>query len=231
MPSSDVPRESRLELLRALPGRVVERTRALVDGALDRVFDEPFDVRSAEELERLAMETPTGIGPGVTASGIGAFVATATPIARRAASIARRTAKVAERTPSPWSRVARVGMGVAPIAARLTTTARRGVRELQLLASYVMARTRAAGIEPERGFVRALTMSLAIDPARRPAVGVGVGGGRGAAGITRQWVQRAVGSDGEAAIRSRVRRQAQALDRLDLHELAQEWARRSTSTS
>ena len=228
-PLPEPPRESVVELLRALPRRTVERTRAVVDGALDRVFDEPFDVRSAEEFERLAMEAPTGIGPGVTAGGIGAFVATATPLARRAAAIARRSAKLAERTPSPWSRVARVGITAAPVAARLATTARRGVRELQLLASYVIARSRAAGVEPERGFVRALTMSLAIDPARHPDFGAG--GGRASARITRQWVQRSIGTDGEAAIRSRVRRQADALDRLDLPSLAGSWAHRSAPTN
>jgi hypothetical protein len=227
--SADLPRENVLDVLRALPRRVVDRARALLDSALDRVFDEPYDVRSAEELERLAMEAPAGIGPGVSATSVGAFVAAATPFARRAAGIALRSARVAERTPSPWSRVARVGVGVAPVAAQLTTTARRGIRELQLLASYVIARARAAGIEPERGFVRALTMSLAIDPARRPDLDSS--GRQATAGITRQWVRRSVGSDGEEDVRTRVRRQAEALDRLDLPALADDWQHRRAQRS
>ena len=39
-------------MIAALSPRLNERAHALVDGALDRVFDEPFDVRTADELER-----------------------------------------------------------------------------------------------------------------------------------------------------------------------------------
>jgi hypothetical protein len=106
---------------------------------------------------------------------------------------------------------------------RLSTTSRRGVRELQLLSSYVINRMRVAGVVPERGFVRALTVALAVDPARRPDLGAS--GARSTGALTRQWILRAIGGDAETAIRTRARMQAAALDRLDLSTLALDWKR------
>ena len=209
--------------LRDLPARVSLRARALVDGTLDRVFDEPFDVRTAEEFERLVMEGPVGNGPGPAATSLGAFVAAATPLARRALRAAGTSSKVATKAPIPSSKMIKVGIASIPVAMRLTTTTRRGVRELQLLSSYVITRLRAAGIKPDRDFVRALTLALYVDPARRPALDTS--GSKSAGAVTRQWVLRSLGGDAETAVRSRARRQAEALDRLDLHALAEEWAR------
>jgi hypothetical protein len=187
------------------------------------VFDEPFDVRTADELERLVVEGPIGNGPGPAATSLGAFVATATPLARRAMRLAGTSSKLAAKAPLPSSKMIKVGIASIPIALRLSTTSRRGVRELQLLSSYVMSRLRAAGVVPERGFVRALTLSLYVDPARRP--NLAVSGSRSAGAVTRQWMLRALGGDAETAIRARVRRQTEAMDRLDLAELAADWGR------
>ncbi len=204
--------------------QVTARVRTLVDGALNRVFDEPFDVRTATELEDLVAAGPIGNGPGPAATSLGAFVAAATPLARRALSVATRSSKVATKTPLPSSKALKIGLASIPIALRLTTTTRRGVRELQLLASYVITRLRAAGVEPERGLVRALTLALYVDPARRPTLDMP--GSRTAGAVARQWVLRSLGGDAESAIRARARRQAEALDRLDLPALAVVWARR-----
>jgi hypothetical protein len=207
-----------------VPDQVTARVRTLVDGALNRVFDEPFDVRTATQLEDLVAAGPVGNGPGPAATSLGAFVAAATPLARRALSVATRSSKVATKTPLPSSKALKIGLASIPIALRLTTTTRRGVRELQLLASYVITRLRAAGVEPERGLVRALTLALYVDPARRPTLDVP--GSRTAGAVARQWVLRSLGGDAESAIRARVRREAEALDRLDLPALAVVWARR-----
>ena len=64
---------------------VTARVRTLVDGALDRVFDEPFDVRTAQELEDLVAAGPVGVGAAPAATTVTAFVAAATPMARRGA--------------------------------------------------------------------------------------------------------------------------------------------------
>jgi hypothetical protein len=212
-----------LTRVRDLPARLNERGRALVDGALDRVFDEPFDVRTAAELEHLVVEGPIGNGPGAAATSLGAFVATATPLARRALSLAGTSSKIASKVRLPTSRMVRVGIASIPVAARLTTTARRGVRELQLLSSYAITRLRAAGVEPERGLVRALTLALYVEPTRRPDLAVSAS--RSIGSITRQWILRSLGGDAEAAVRARVRRQGEVLDRLDLPALAADWTR------
>lgn len=214
----------RLRDLRDLPARTADRARALVDTTLDRVFDEPFDVRSAGEFEELVAAGPVGSGPGPAATSLGAFVAAATPLARRALAAANRSSKVATKTPVPSSTVLKVGIASIPVAVRLNTTTRRGVRELQLLASYVISRLRVAGVDPDRGLVRALTVSLYVDPARRPTLDTA--GSRAAGAISRQWVLRSLGGDAETAVRARARRQAEALERLDLPALAVMWARR-----
>ncbi len=201
-----------------------QRVRTLVDAALDRVFDEPFDVRSAAELEDLMAAGPIGTGPGPAATSLGAFVAAATPLARRALTVASKSSKVATKAPLPSSKALKIGLASIPIALRLSTTTRHGIRELQLLASYVIGRLRAAGVDPDRGLVRSLTLSLYVDPARRPSLEPP--GSRTAGAVARQWVLRSLGGDAESAVRSRARRQADALDRLDLPGIGQAWAQR-----
>jgi hypothetical protein len=201
---------------------VTPRVRALIDGALDRVFDEPFDVRTAEELENLVAAGPVGVGAAPAATTLTAFVAAATPMARRAFAMAMKSGKIAGKTPLPSSKAFKVGMASIPIALRLSTTSRRGVRELQLLASYLINRLRAVGVTADRGLVRSLTLSLYLDPARRPVLDIPVG--RAAGGVARQWVLRSLGGDAENAVRARARRQAEAIDRLDLADVGREWA-------
>jgi hypothetical protein len=210
-----------------VPDPLTARVRALIDGALDRVFDEPFDVRTAQELEDLVAAGPVGVGAAPAATTVAAFVATAMPIARRALAVATKSSKVASKTPLPSSKALKVGLASIPVALRLSTTSRRGVRELQLLASYLITRLRAVGVDPEPGLVRALTLSLYLDPARRPTLDAP--GGRAAGAVARQWVLRALGGDAETAVRARARRQAEAIDRLDLVALGRQWAGRRTS--
>jgi hypothetical protein len=137
--------------------------------------------------------------------------------------MASKSGKVATKVPLPSARAVKIGLMSIPVALRLSTTTRRGVRELQLLASYLIAKLRSAGVDPDRGLVRSLTLSLYLDPARRPSLDIV--GGRAAGGVARQWVLRSLGGDAERAVRARARRQAEALDRLDLAGLGAEWAR------
>ena len=206
---------------------VTARVRTLVDGALDRVFDEPFDVRTAQELEDLVAAGPVGVGAAPAATTVAAFVAAATPMARRALALASKSGKIASKAPLPSSKALKVGLASIPVALRLSTTSRRGVRELQLLASYLMTRLRAVGVDPDPGLVRSLTLSLYLDPARRPSLEIP--GGRAAGAVARQWVLRSLGGDAESAVRARARRQAEAIDRLDLATLGRQWSQRRTN--
>lgn len=194
--------------------RPVDQVRALVDGALDRVFDEPFDIRSDTDFERILLE-PTSTGrPGATASALAGFVAIATPFAERTLRIMRSGSKA----PIPAARAAKYAMIAVPIGVQLSSTVRRGIRELQALASFIIWRLRDDGIEPERSFVRALTVSLYVDADRRPNLQIPAH--HAAASLTRVWVFRAIGTDSESHVFKRGQAWIAALDRLDLADLA-----------
>ena len=147
--------------------QVSARVRTLVDGVLDRVFDEPFDVRSAAEFEDLVVAGPIGNGPGPAATSLGAFVAAATPLARRALLVATKSSKVATKAPMPSAKAFKIGLATIPIALRLTTTTRRGVRELQLLASYVISASTGRRSRPRSGS-GALAHAVALRRSRAP---------------------------------------------------------------
>ena len=107
-----------------------------------------------------------------------------------------------------------------PITVQLSTTVRRGVREMQALASYVIGKLREAGVEPERGFVRALTLSLYLDPDRRPNLDLTPGKAAGA--LSRIWIFRAIGTDSESHVYKRGQAWIAAIERLDLVSLARD---------
>jgi len=196
--------------------RPIDQVRTMVDTALDRVFDEPFDIRSDTDFERILLE-PAGAGrPGAAASALAGFVAMATPIAQRALRLVRTGSKA----PIPAAKAAKYAAIAVPIGVQLSSTVRRGIRELQALASFIIWRLRDEGIEPERSFVRALTVSLYVDADRRPNLDVAPS--RVAASLTRVWILRAIGTDSEAHVFKRGQSWVAALDRLDLAALARD---------
>lgn len=222
------PADGTVARLRAMPGRLNERSRAVVDGALDRVFDEPYAVETAEDFERLMLAHHGTSGPGALASAgaIAAFVRSATPFAERALRFARVGSSAAGKTPFLPAKLAKYAIVAIPVALSLTGSARRGVHELQVLASFLIHRFRQHGIEPERGLVRALTVAITLDPDRRP--NLASSGRRAGAGLGGQWIVRSIGDDSANAVRNRARRQLAAVERLDLPELARQWAQRDT---
>ena len=193
---------------------MTDQVRTLVDSALDRVFDEPFDVRSDTDFERILLE-PAGTGrPGAAASVLAGFVAVATPFAERTLRIVRTGSKA----PIPAAKAAKYAAIAVPIGVQLSSTVRRGIRELQALASFIIWRLRDEGIEPDRSFVRALTVSLYVDPDRRPDLNIP--SRRVAASLSRVWIFRAIGTDSESHVFKRGQAWVAALDRLDLADLA-----------
>jgi hypothetical protein len=212
---------------RAVPFRLDERTRALVDAALDRVFDEPFAVETADDFERLMTQQHGTGGPGALASAgaIAAFVRSATPFAERMLRLARAGSSAAGKAPFLPARIAKYALVAIPLAMSLTGSARRGVHELQVLASFLMHRFRQDGLEPDRGLIRSLTVSIALDPDRRPQLDAGAG--RLGVGLGGRWIFRSVGNDSEAAGRERARLQLAAVERLDLAEVSRQWAQRA----
>ena len=186
----------------------------MVDGALDRVFDEPFDIRSDTDFERILLESGSTGRQGSAASALAGLVVMATPFAERTLRIVRTGSKA----PIPAAKAAKYAAIAVPIGVQLSSTVRRGIRELQALASFIMWRLRDEGIEPERSFVRALTVSLYVDADRRPDFQTP--SRRVAASLSRVWILRAIGTDSESHVFKRGQAWIAALDRLDLADLA-----------
>ena len=196
------------------PKRITEQVRALVDGALDRVFDEPFDIRSDADFLRVVLAPLSNAGrTGATASALAGFVTMITPFAERTLRLLRTGAKA----PLPGVKAAKYAAVAVPIGVQLSTTVRRGVRELQAIASYLVHELRTQGIEPDRDLVRGLTLSLYLDPDRRPHLTADPR--RVALSLSRVWVLRALGTDSEQHVRRRGEAWIQAIERLDLREL------------
>ena len=99
------------------------------------------------------LEHHGGGGPGALASAgaIAAFVRSATPIAERVLRLARVGTSAAGKAYLP-ARVAKYALVAIPVAMSLTGSARRGVHEIQVLASYLVHRLRDEGVEPDRGW-------------------------------------------------------------------------------
>jgi hypothetical protein len=183
-------------------------------------------VETPEDFERMMVAYHGSSGPGglASAGAITAFVRSAAPFAERALKFARVGSSAAGKTPFLPAKIAKYAIFAIPVALSLTGSARRGVHELQVLASFLIHRFRQHGIEPDRGLVRALTIAITTDPDRRPNVDTSAR--RSGAALGGQWILRSIGNDSATAVRSRARLQLGAIERLDLPELAHQWAQR-----
>jgi hypothetical protein len=204
--------------MRVIPAQVTASVRSLIDSALTKVFDHPYDVRNADDFERVMVEG-AGLAPSMSLASVGAIaavIARTTPWIERALPWARRSASASKMVPA-----ARMVTYALPVAIQVGTAVRHGVRELQVLASYVIHLLREAGIEPERDLVTALSLSLALDPDRTPDLTLTPG--RAGAALARQWIVRSLGRESTAVVRRRARADLAAIERLDLPALAKEW--------
>jgi hypothetical protein len=198
---------------RTVSRQLTDRARRMADAALDRVFNEPFDVHSADDFERVLTEHHVAMS-FATAGALAAFV-------ERALPIAKLSTKAGKKMPVP---AIKYTLAAIPIAMQLGSSVRHGVREIQVIASYVIHRLREAGIEPRRGLVSALALSIALDPERRPDVSLTPG--RAGAGLARQWVLGSMGKQSTKSLTRRAEADVAAVDRLDLRSLSKEWESR-----
>jgi hypothetical protein len=204
---------------RSLPKQVTDRARGLIDHALARMFDEPYDIRTPEDFERVMVEG-AGTASLVSAGALAAMVTRATPWVERALPIASKSAKAGKAVPA-----VRYTALAIPVAMQVSSAVRHGLRELQVLASYLIRRFRDEDIEPSRELVTAVALSLALDPDRRPDVALTPG--RAGPGLARRWLLRSLGKDTHGAVRRRARADLAAIERLDFPALAQEWSSRA----
>jgi hypothetical protein len=111
-----------------------------------------------------------------------------------------------------------VGRAALPLAVALDVglAARNGVQELQVLASYLIARLRQAGLPVDRDLVRRVTTGVYLRPhaevdLQRPAPQL-------AAAVARRWTTGAVPGLRRRA-KHHARRRIRAIEQLDLREL------------
>ncbi len=203
--------------VRIIPNQVTASFHTLADNTMDRVFDRPYDVRNRADFERHIQGPNVGSnGAMVSASLLAVALKRGTPFLERAVVWGGRGAKFV-----PAMKTIALAL---PVAMDLTHTLRQGVREIQVIASYLMHLLREDDLEPDRGLVTALTLSVALDPERPPDLSLTPA--RAGGGLTRRWIMRVLGRDNAKAIRRRADAYLASIERLDLAELAREWQKR-----
>lgn len=216
-----------------------------LERSLDRIFDEPFDVPDSATALRLlsGAEPPPMSALGRYLEGQ-ALVRIAAQVAKvagrsRAASAAARVAAVpaamsetgaatAAATAGGAAMSTATSMGAAALAAaavaaatRATRTARRGLNDLRVLASYLASRAREQHVVLDKSLLRALTLAAYTDPRRR--VDFRFAGTRGATAVLARWSKDAASAPTESRRSNDADDWVNAIDRLDLPALAAEW--------
>jgi len=199
---------------------IKRRLGAFVDGALDRVVSEPFELASRDEAVALMSEPPPE-------SGLMASIPTLAALATRGGAMYRRVRAARSATsaaggPAGISVMVLTAAGVATVT-RLLAAVRWGMRDVQVMSSYLTMRSRAEGIELESGLARTLTISAYLDPRRRARLDYA--NIRGAGALVGAWSTQTISSRSETAARKRAEPRVDALDRYDLQDLAAEWKR------
>lgn len=231
---------------RARQASVAARARGAggLERALDRVFDEPFDVPDKETAVGLLSGTqdpPMGIlGRYLEGQALVRIASQVTKLATRsraAARVAAVPAAISSASGSGTATAATAGgaamstatsMGAAALAAaavaaatRTTRTVRRGLLDVRVLASYLASRARSERVTLDKAALRALTLAVYTDPRRR--IDFRFAGSRGATAVLARWTRDTASTPSEPRRRDDVGAWIGAIDRLDLAALADEW--------
>ena len=216
--------EDRLLVIRdALNGRrdqVRDRTQELVDAALDRIFAEPLDVPDSATALRLLSDDGLIEDSEDVGARMARFAMVSLPVAlsvwRRVGPSLRFAGRV-----TPGGRGVRLALAAVPMTAGLISSARHGVHELQVLASLLVARLRAVGLPADRGLVRALVLSVYLNPSRTPDLDTRIANSSSA--LARSWILRAIPYVWHPNTEKRSARRIKAIETLDLASLHQTW--------
>ncbi len=175
---------------------------SLYERVIDRMLARPHQLATADDARAL-LEDPESIDVSAFADQIQQVAIIALPIARRVGML-RRVPGV-KRVPWVLSLVT---------VANLARAIRQGVREVQVVGSYLATRLQAAtGVPPEPALVKALTVQLYLSPSRRPSVAdTRVPAGR----LLRRWLT--YGLVGRTTNKSAMRA-IEAVERLDIPAL------------
>jgi hypothetical protein len=202
-----------------------EKVAELVDAGLDRVYAKPLEIDNAAEalafLTELGEES-TGNEPARRMAGI---IAAAGPILVRLAKGTGAVAKLAGAGTKvlPTGRMITLGTTAVLATVRIGASARVGARELQILASYLMARMRQAGRPVDRDLIEQVVVQCYLDPDARPQFQAETG--HGAGGLARAWAARGIKAPSGAKRAQINRKRVDAIERLDVHALAADWER------
>jgi len=191
-----------------------------INRVLESTFDEPFDVPDAETARRMILASAAS-QTTTTARFLETQATTRlTPwIARsvQAAKAARSGAAVGGT--SRWAVTA--ANAVMTSATRARKASNDGWHQLRVLASFLVARARAAELELDAGLVRTVAVSIYLDPRRR--VDLGYQGSRAGTAVAARWARDAAMPANEAMRRELAEERVAAIERLDLAALVVEW--------
>jgi hypothetical protein len=139
-----------------LPKAAASAAQSLYDRAIDRVLARPYEITTADAA-RAVLDDPDAIDVSAFADQIQQVALFTMPIVRRIGRF-RRVPGVKK---IPWV------FSLVTIT-NLTRSIRQGVREVQVIGSYVAARIeRATGRPPDPDLVKRLTVQLYLSPTRK----------------------------------------------------------------
>lgn len=191
-----------------------------INRILESTFDEPFDVPDAATARRMIL-AGSAAQATTTARFLEAQATTRlTPwIARsiQAAKLARSGAEAGGT--SRWAVTAANAVMMSATRARHASS--DGWNQLRVLASYFVARARTAGLEVDSGLVRAVAVSIYLDPRRK--FDLGYRGSRAGTAMAARWARDAAMPPNDATRRDLAGERVAAIERLDLAALVAEW--------
>ncbi len=206
-----------------MPSAVRSTQHRLIDAGFQRVFDAPLRVPTRDVARQLLLAVHTEQSGADTAARMTRMVAVARPVMVRLGPKLATTGRVGRRV----AKVSGSGRGLLWGVAAITTatsvgaSAHRGVRELQVLSSYLVARLDALGLPVERDAVERATLAAYLDAPRAERL-LARGATRGQLGrrAARRWAGRALSPETGNRAEQRVEAWLDAIERLDLSALA-----------
>ncbi|MFN0029129.1 MAG: hypothetical protein ACKV2O_18380 [Acidimicrobiales bacterium] len=201
--------EGAVARLKAAADQTWERLAAVIESSLDRVFDAPLDIRSPQEA--LYAIDPNDPGTAGTAG------------LRRAAEwgASRAMRRIGMKF---GSKVA--GKAVAPIgmAVEFGLSARDGIKELQVLASFLASRFRQEGHVVDRELLRRTVLAVYLAPRLRPDLRIPLH--RRSLAVAKRWSMDSLAFTGRRQS-NRTQQRVEAIATVPLAVLIEDWRRAS----
>lgn len=206
-PTIERIREALTSLWERAGGSLVGADEAL-NRAVDKAVAARFEVPDVEAFQR-ALEAQPSVDDSVVSSK--SVVAIVSGMAGRFGAL-KRLSVFASRW-NTWI------TGAIVVGSRARAAVGRGLREVQVLASYLADRAAREGIEFDERLLRTLTVAVYLDPTKK--VDFHYRGKRAGAALAGQWTANALRSGPAPA--AKVRAWVHAVDELRLTELQEEW--------